>query len=313
MAHEVAEINIIESEEAFDQIYEALAEKAVIKSNPVIRLIGLDCEMINQHQYPKSFEKYLELHPRIIPHNQTIVCKLQIYTEGLCILIDLVKMAFIPDKLAELLKNESWLKTGVGISNDILLLSVNYNLGQCSSCLEMKNIASLCDIATPNLLDVYRTMTGDFSMNKDRVQLSDWSLEFTLEQIRYARNDAYMSYVIGKKMIGIMCPALKNTLVKIDESSCIMKCTDDPVFSGKKQPLCIKMPTTDITNYVGRLQEYSQKNNKAMPIYEETTTSVKGTFVCGCEFEGKKVTGFGKNKKDAKQDAAKKMFDILHI
>lgn len=296
------DVYIIDSNDSFNDIYDLLSNKSIIKTDPTIRLIGFDCEMISENTYTKSFHQYLKNNPHIAPYNNIIVCKILLHTDSLCVLIDLTKMATVPDKLVNILKNESWIKTGVGISNDMLILSENYSLGQFNGHIEMKNIGVLCGIEEPNLLEMYKLLSHDISMTKFKTQLSDWSKDFTLEQIKYAKNDAYMSYIIGKKMFNVICPVLKNTFMHEIHSN-------DKIIS---KPIALKMSQTDQINYVGKLQEYAQKNEISLPKYIEFIKEPH-EFGCGCIFNEKKCIGDGKNKKDAKQNAAHLMCQIMNL
>ena len=195
-------ITIIESIDDFIKIYPKL-EKASIyyQETTSIRLIGLDCEMISKNNVNDTYEKYLSEHLEVIPYNDIIICKIIIYTEGICIIIDLGKFDDIPKQLIEILKNDSWIKTGVGISNDLIILSHNYSLGMLVGCIEIKNIGIICGIPNPNLLELYKLLINDNHMSKSKNTSFDWSQELTLSQIKYARNDGYMSYMIGKKIL----------------------------------------------------------------------------------------------------------------
>lgn len=297
------DVYIIDSNDSFNDIYDLLSNKSIIKTDPTIRLIGFDCEMISENTYTKSFYQYLKDNPQVRPYNNIIVCKILLHTDSLCVLIDLVKMTAVPNKLVDILKNESWIKTGVGISNDMLILSENYSLGQFNGHIEMKNIGVLCGIEEPNLLEMYKLLSHDISMTKFKTQLSDWSKDFTLEQIKYAKNDAYMSYIIGKKMFNIICPVLKNTFMHDIQSY------DDIIVS---KPIALKMSQTDQINYVGKLQEYAQKNEIGLPKYIELTKG-PNSFDCRCIFNEERCIDKGKNKKEAKQNAAHLMCQIMNL
>jgi dsRNA-specific ribonuclease len=76
----------------------------------------------------------------------------------------------------------------------------------------------------------------------------------------------------------------------------------------EQSPLRIEKP---LKNYVGELNEYSSKNAIKYPEYECVTVSMAGECFFKCTFMGKSFFGKGMNKKDAKQDAAKKMLDLV--
>jgi dsRNA-specific ribonuclease len=76
----------------------------------------------------------------------------------------------------------------------------------------------------------------------------------------------------------------------------------------EQSPLRIEKP---LKNYVGELNEYSSKNAIKYPEYECVTVSMAGECFFKCTFMGTSFFGKGMNKKDAKQDAAKKMLDLV--
>jgi hypothetical protein len=203
-------INIIESIDDFVKVYPKLEKASIYHQNTfTIRLIGLDCEMISKNNLSDTYDKYVLEHPEIIPYNNIIICKIIIYTEGICIIVDLAKINCIPKQLIEILKNDSWIKTGVGISNDFIILSHNYSLGMLVGNIELKNVGLLSGISNPNLLELYKLLLNDNHIHKSKNTSFDWSQELTLSQIKYARNDGYMSYMIGKKLLQQLCSMIQ--------------------------------------------------------------------------------------------------------
>jgi len=224
-------VNIINSNYTFNKIYNELAIKSIYNddNNNIIRLIGLDCEMISSNQSTEIYENYIKTHQNIIPYNNIVICKLQLYCDTLCIIIDLPQMVNIPDKMIEILQNSSWIKTGVGIENDLLILSTNYSIGYICGQYEMKNIGLLLGFQNPNLHELYKILTGDDSINKNIYHDYDWTHELTVSQIKYAANDAYMSYVIGKKIFSQLCSSIKN---KIKQQSNVNRLKSNSVSSN---------------------------------------------------------------------------------
>ncbi|QTA82675.1 Ribonuclease III [Desulfonema limicola] len=69
-------------------------------------------------------------------------------------------------------------------------------------------------------------------------------------------------------------------------------------------------------DYKSKLQEVIQVNHKVMPGYKienESGPDHDKTFVVSINFDNIKVTGTGKSKKTAEQDAAKKALESLNI
>ena len=317
-------VTIVESIENFEKVCPILDKISIYHQDPtIIRLIGFDCEMISKNNLNNIYDNYLKHHLEVIPYNDIIICKIIIYTEGLCIIIDLVKMNLLPPQLIDILKNDSWIKTGVGISNDFIILSHNYSLGMIVGCIELKNIGILCGIQTPNLLDFYKIITNDNKMSKSRDIPHDWTQELTLSQIKYACNDGYMSYIIGKKILQQLCPIITNIIKQNSEINIF------PVKKGKISPninsneqnlsdndlfenylnnsiLIEKIDSSNI-NYIGKLQEHSQKNNFPLPKYNEDISD-QLTYIYICTYQGQTTKGIGNTKKEAKQNSANAMY-----
>lgn len=76
-------------------------------------------------------------------------------------------------------------------------------------------------------------------------------------------------------------------------------------------------PSTESTeaitiNSIGELNEFCSRTGIEYPFYEFNSyvPSVSKEFVCKCKLNGYETEGTGKNKKEAKQVAAKRMLDI---
>ena len=327
-------INIIESIDSFIKVYPKLEKASIYHQDAsIIRLIGLDCEMISKNNLIETYEKYLSEHSEITPCNDIVICKIIIYTERLCIIVDLAKFDCLPKQLIEILKNDSWIKTGVGISNDFTILSHNYSLGMLVGCIELKNIGILCGIQNPNLLELYKLLINDNQITKSKNSSFDWSQELTLSQIKYARNDGYMSYIVGKKILQQLCPIIQNTIKQNIENNITQNITktknslstssdDDNLYSSDNgylsennnydDLLIEKMESIDNINYIGKLQEHSQKNNIPLPKYEECgVLESSSQFKFTCFYQDYCVSGFGKTKKEAKRQAAYLMYNLI--
>lgn len=300
---------IIELVDDFNKYYTLLESSARFRSNPDIYVVGFDTESIGKKNYPQSFEKSKQW----ILDNTTCdvaVCKVQIATENICLLIDLCKLGpILPNNLIKIMKSESWIKAGVGISQDLQYLSYNYKLGHCNGGFELKTIAQLADIKTPNLACIYSLLTNDYTV-KNKNHTGDWSFPLTDEQeIVYAAKDAYMSYKSFMSIAEYIVYKLKND--KISKESFEIKVINKNIDIVKSE-ISINSPTSEI-NYVGLLQEYCQKNNKPIPIYEESNGSINADFTIKCLYDSKQTIGIGRAKKLAKQIAAENMYKSISL
>lgn len=303
-------IIIVTSREHFDNIFGEFKESAKINSNPEIFLTGLDTEFITKSNNVASFSKCSSW---TLKADKIAVCKLQLATGKMCLVIDLCKFeTLLPDNLIKLLTSESWLKSGIGISHDLSYLSYNFNLGQCNGGIEMKTYADLCCIKNPSLTELYKMVTGKkISKTRDKTNEIDWATGLTVEQIEYAAMDAIMSHEIGK----YFAEDIVNKLVKF-KSNNVSNCKNE-------EPSLIISTKFVEKNYIGELQEYAQKKYLKLPVYEEITPDkeycskysldIKNCkqFNISCLFNDKHSFGFGDTKKQAKTMAAKNMLESL--
>lgn len=312
MFHKIA---VIQTTEQFNLIYNEFKESAKINTSnnflTDIFLIGLDIEFISQDNNPESFSNCLNWVQRV---DKIAVCKLQLASSKLSLVIDLCKFnKCLPDNLIKILVTESWLKTGIGIANDLKYLSYNFNLEQCNGAIDIKLFALLKGCINPNLLDIYKNIAGNTSIdNIDKIKKKnynvDWSEDMTIEQIEYAGTDAIMSYIIGEYFV--------NNIIKnphFDKLKCEIDQNDGIIHKKSTSKILI---TTSVTNknYIGVLQEYSQKCKINLPIYEDTECDNKNyNFKIECKFKGKITYGYGLNKKDAKTNSAQKMAENLQL
>lgn len=269
-------------------------EASKLHGDPSIYLVGLDCEFISRSNFPESFEKSKEW----TKNNKydASVCVLQIANESSCLILDMTKLGpVLPSTLGDILTSNNWIKMGVGIDLDIKYLSDNFDLGQCSGHMDIKNLAIISGSKFPSLEKVNDAM-GFTHLDKTLDSMRDWSKPLTVNQLKYAANDAFASYKIGKKMLH----ELKRGIgMYFSENICDITPARN-IISINSFP---KIP-----NYVGMLQEHSQKNKLDLPKYEELEVSVDKdnihTFVCQCTYNGAIGIGSGKNKPSAKQNAA---------
>ena len=132
-----------------------------------------------------------------------------------------------------------------------------------------------------------------------------------------------MSYIIGKKILQQLCPIITNIIKQNSEINIF------PVKKGKISPninsdeqyssdndlfenylnnsiLIEKIDSSNI-NYIGKLQEHSQKNNFPLPKYNEDISD-QLTYIYICTYQGQTTKGIGNTKKEAKQNSANAMY-----
>ena len=197
----MSKIYVITKKEEFDRVHDEFKTSALIKTNPNIYHIGLDIEYICKANFPVSFAKCTKWVKKAM--DELAVCKLQLSTDKITIIIDLCQFCDnqeLPDNLIKILKLESWIKTGVGIYNDIIYLSNNYCLDQCNGYYDLKIIGQLKDINC-SLIGLHNRISGDNNKKDYSNTICDWSQKLTEEQIKYIVQDSYMSYIVGKCFI----------------------------------------------------------------------------------------------------------------
>lgn len=279
---------IINTVDEFNQIYEHLYNVSLISKNPNIHHIGFDIEYINRKDYPESFS-------RIQGQNDpnVAICQIQIAAKDFCFLIAVHKTQMIP-RLKEIITSTSWIKSGVDISADLKRCMECFNItSSVSSYIDLKTFAILEGVSNPNLENLISIFLN-CDYQKVSSPINDWTLDVSQDEklLNYLIQDAYFSWILAKKYIP--------PFIVSDEFKTIPTISIDiPTIYSKK-------------NYVGILQEYYQKNNKNLPIYIELPYN--SNFCYNCFYESDKFsTGCGKNKKEAKQDAAKNALIMLGI
>lgn len=299
-------IHIVENQDQFIKLFPNFKEKSKYKSNPDIYLIGLDCEYISKANNPDSFKTSNNWVQK--SDVNTAVCTIQIANNEDCIIFNLCDLKCIPSQLEEILCSNSWIKCGVGITGDITNISNNFNIQICQGILELKLFGELCNIDKPNLKNMYELL-GLGTLNKQCLQ-SDWSKNLTLEQIKYASDDAFASYKLGYMFLQNMISNIKTT---IDS-------TKLNIFKKEDSTKIISIQSGDV-NYVGILQEYTQKHKLELPIYDindhEPNIHPK-KFKCSCSvktIDNMIINHIAINtsKKTAKNDASKLVCEELKL
>ena len=74
------------------------------------------------------------------------------------------------------------------------------------------------------------------------------------------------------------------------------------------------LEASDEVNYIGDLQEFLQERGKALPVYEELGRTGKDNapvFRWSVKTDGYSAEGVGGSKKEAKQNAARALLEII--
>ena len=293
---------IINSREDFHNYFPLLKETASINTTPNVYSIGFDTEFISKANYPDSFKNALSWVNQT--PNNIASCVIQLASEKVCLIINLVKMKKpLPKKLIKVIISDSWIKFGVGIEMDLKNLSLNYNLGHCAGGIELKNMALLGGMNKPSMEHLFKIFIGGY-IKKD-ISICDWSKNLTDDELTYAAKDAIISYKLGIILLKPSFDMIKK--ITIDENilniNIKLHTNSDNKHNQNKDVINI--------NYIGKLQEYAQKNKLDLPIYEELDSKIPNNFIIQCSFSDEKIYGNGSSKKKAKYLAAKCMYEKI--
>jgi len=264
-------------------------------------IIGFDIEYISKSNHLDSFNNS---HNWLLCNDKDIAtCLIQVATRDICLIFDLTKLGpILPNKLMDLLKKDCWIKLGIGIENDLAILSHNYAIGHCAGAIELKNIAIMANFSNPSL-QVLSNVVLKENITKNK-SICDWSSKLNNKQIEYAAKDAIISYNLGIAMLQPSIDKLidlnnttNNLLVNIVDTSCNNNNGNN--YNNLAQ-----------NNFIGRLNEIAQKENKISPIYTFNVLR-NNYFECICHFNNKKITQASNSKKNAKHLAAQKMLSLI--
>ena len=219
-------------------------------------------------------------------------CVLQLSTSTICLVIHLLKFDTLPEYIHELLTSPAYVKVGINIDIDMIILSNHYNLGHCSGVYDIQQLSILGGITTPNLLHVYSRITGDDTLTDLGLQTSNWTNDIlTDEQIMYASQDAYMSYMLYMTLM----PSIQflNT------------------FAENEIVITTPIDTINLLyeNYIGKLEVYSQRNKIKRPRYK--FIRINDMYESTCIFNGQECVGIALILKLSKQNSAKAMCEII--
>ena len=298
------QVVVIHSFDEFDNYYHQLKESATQNEENCRYVIGLDVEYVSDQSAPKLFKDDKCPPWVLVAPKKQAVCTIQLATDSICMVIHLVKTGNnLSSLLKKILTGQSWIKVGVGIENDMQLLSDNYNLGHCKGVIELLNLALLAEIPNPSLENLYRHFIDLRYENTVNHTESNWVSDLTSDEIIYAAKDAIASYEVGIEFIGQTINSINYTHQRIAKYVSINN-------------LEIVSSTEDISitdNPVGRLQEIMQSKNSPLPVYSTmskiSSRSRKIKIRCTCGDAS--TTGMSISKATAKSISASKMLELL--
>jgi dsRNA-specific ribonuclease len=298
---------VINSIEEFYNSFHLLKKDASIGSTPDVFRIGF----ISKDNQPDSYNRSKEWVYNT--STKTVACIVQMASDNVCLVINLTKMKHpIPAMLFNVFTSDSWIKMGVGVENDLSILSDNYNLGHCGGGIELKNLALVAMFPTPSLATLYNRLVGG-QVTKSK-SICDWSKDLTDKHLLYAAKDAVMSYRLG---VMILTPSIDT----------LERATDDhleAMVNGNNLDKHLEiLPVEQVdkasgSNWVGELYEYYQRTNAGIISYLEVIDKDKkqpNIFCIKCVFTTSTgeytENGEGASKKEAKQNSAKNILDTL--
>ncbi|OJT14022.1 Werner Syndrome-like exonuclease [Trametes pubescens] len=149
----------------------------------------------------------LEWKPNFIkgrPENP--VALVQLASADLVLLIHIFHMPTFPERLRDLLADETVVKAGVGIQKDCKKLFTDYGV-DTRNCVDLSLLARTVDnarwkgkyaspIGLARLCETYEELT----LQKGRVQTSNWELPLDLRQQDYAANDSHAGLTLYTRL-----------------------------------------------------------------------------------------------------------------
>ncbi|OSD05859.1 ribonuclease H-like protein [Trametes coccinea BRFM310] len=167
----------------------AAADQAISQLNS--KILGFDLE------WKPNFVKGRAENP---------VALVQLASEHLILLIHVSYMPAFPEKLRELLADETILKAGVGIQKDCKKLYHDHGV-DTRNCVDLSLLARTVDnarwkgkysspIGLARLCETYEELT----LQKGRVQTSNWEQALDLRQQEYAANDCHVGLTLYTRL-----------------------------------------------------------------------------------------------------------------
>ncbi|KAJ3704422.1 hypothetical protein LUZ61_008127 [Rhynchospora tenuis] len=152
-------------------------------------VVGLDCEW-KPNRHPRQNNK---------------IALLQLCTGSRCLILQLKYMNPVPDSVKAFLLDETITFVGVGVGEDVAKLKGNYGL-ECTNSRDLRPVCNtFLGIETKKCkgLKGYAREILGFELEKSKsATMSNWE-EWNLKesQIRYACLDAFVSYLLGCKVL----------------------------------------------------------------------------------------------------------------
>ncbi|TBU34885.1 ribonuclease H-like protein [Dichomitus squalens] len=149
----------------------------------------------------------LEWRPNFIKGNpENPVALVQLASEDTILLIHVSFMHAFPEKLKELLLDPNVVKAGVGIQKDCKKLWIDHRV-DTRNCVDLSLLARTVDnarwkgkyanpIGLSRLCETYE----DLTLNKGKIQTSNWERPLDLRQQEYAANDCHAGLVLYKRL-----------------------------------------------------------------------------------------------------------------
>ena len=329
-----------------------LKESARKKTNPNLFCIGLDLEYISRENFISLGYTNDDLTWVVNKEINNIPCILQFSTDNCCVVINLKELGLpLPNNIIDIITSMSWIKFGVGISNDLKYLNESYNLKQCNGAIELYNYAVLSNFENPNLENLYKYFFNDIQILNDlrtnkigsydypvgkrdsTLNPHNWLEPLTKEQFQYVVVDAYMSYKIGMRAIDPLIRGLQSNIIEIIEPDIYMpkpsskgsgllkkhavkESKKKKVTNDEKSQIERIMKNDKNEDTVSRLQQYTQIKKYKLPTY--TISIINNVFpnkvkvTCICpEITDKVCEAIADNKQKGRQEAAKEMLTYI--
>jgi hypothetical protein len=308
----------------FNIVFPHFKESISISTNNTFQrrfLIGLDIEWIDKNNFPKQFQSY---EGNQNTNNGKLICMIQIATDKICLVLNMIGLKDLPEDIINLLENESWIKVGVGINNDLRLLSQNFRIYAIGG-IDILNIAYLAGHPSPSLQNLINEYV-DPTFTKTQSSVIDWTHDgFHIEEQMYCAKDAIYSLKVFNVIINPTLTLIKNTIqskiINAQEPSLSLKLSQGIKLQDSEEQSLSPVSTINIEqvssqtildckNFVSILNEYAQKNRKSSPIYEEIEIVFADKtkyFQTHCFFDSIETIGQGIKKQNSKKEAAKRM------
>lgn len=140
--------------------------------------------------------------------NEDYTCLLQIRAEGRWTCrARWRRERWLPEPLVDLLQDESIVKAGVGVGQDLKLLNQEHKGLNAKGACDLETLVQQCtqSAATINLQAMVAIYLH-FQLEKTkRIQCSNWeAASFTDRQVKYAATDAWVGFLLHEKIQGLL-------------------------------------------------------------------------------------------------------------